>query len=224
MIAKAARLCSLLLGAAEQPLSSIVHSPFEFNSCLDDRLGLISLENLESILSSPSDLSSRFRDRLSLHAVEPPLFDVQVLPKLTLQLNTLPALWNLVEFESSTQISEFNKANTPASSEYFDHNRPPNEPPNWEYFQRSRRFVACKNSIKLIAGRVFGADQESQIIRVKLQERRLRRRRQQRSVVASEQLLPMGVVRFSTPRGCVVILLCFAFPLFSIYYCSVSSL
>ena len=157
MIAKAVRLCSLLLGAAEQPLSWIAHSPFDFNSNLEDHLGFLSYEKFKSILSSPSDLSSKLRDRLSLHAVEPPLFDVQVLPKLTLQLNTLPALWNLVEFESSTQISEFNKANTPASSEYFDHNRPPNEPPNWEYFQRSRRFVACENSIKLIVGRVLGA-------------------------------------------------------------------
>ncbi len=200
----AAGLCALLLGAAEQPLSSIVHAPFDFSSYLEDRLGLIYLENIESILHSQSDLSSRLRDSLSRKAVEPPLFDVRVMPKLTLLLNTLPTLWKVVEFEYSSKISEFNQANTPGSWEYFDHNRPP-RPPNWEYFQNRRRFVTCKTYFKLIAGRVLGAGQESQIIRVRLQERRLRRRRKPRSLVASEPLPPRDAVHFWTPRGCVVI-------------------
>lgn len=205
----AAGLCALLLGAAEQPLSSFADTPFDLYSNLDYHLDLLSLE---SNRNSPSDFNSIFRDCLSRsrelrHAVEPALYDVQVLPKLTLLLKTLPALWNVVEFESSSQISEFNQANTPGSWEYFDHNRPPNSPPNWEYFQSSRRFDTCKNSPKLIAERMLGAGQESKLIRVKFKERRSSRRLQPRSLVTSEQLPPIGAVHFWHPRGCVVILL-----------------
>jgi len=186
----AAGLCSLLLCAAEQSLSSIVNQlKVRRSACF------LSLEEIESILTSPFDLSSISRDRLSLHAVEPTLYDVQVLPKLTLLLNTLPALWNVLEFESSSQISEFNQANTPASWEHFDHNRPP----NWEYFQRSRRFLTNK-FVKLFARRVSGAGEESKVICVR------RRRRRLHSLLASEEPAPTGAVRFSTRRGFVVVI------------------
>jgi hypothetical protein len=206
MMVAAKSLCALLLGAAEQRLPSIVISPFDFNANLEDHLGFFSYEKFKSILSSPFDLTSKLRDCLSRKAVvKPTLSDVQVLPKLTLQLKTLPALWNVADFESSSQITEFNRANTPGSWEYFDQNRPPNLPPYWEYFHSSRRFATCKNSLKLIAERVLGAGQESKIIRVKRKERRLRRRLQPHSLVASEQLPPIGAVRYWSPRGCVVI-------------------